>query len=860
MKFISGLPLILAAALATALQAEPPTLTPGQINSLQKLNQKLKTRVAPKKSTMPDIIEGKKLSAVDWKKRLTQMPLEARVSTYGLQLDGMGVAAQDQAIDQRAAALANQDLVSYELEVMESDPTKLTFDVVGEGTAEGVRVLQYTAEGGTQNASLCGPIMVLNRGQDLRIVLENKLKAEHEPVLDRLTPLAPGDFWNQDGPHELFTTNLHTHGLHVSPGGDHDNVFLSVGPVKKGDLFHHYLPLTYHLPKDHPAGTFWYHAHRHGSVAYQLANGMAGAIIVRGDESHKDDLENVDAIREANVIEDKGPALKDGPPIGRVMLLQQFIFTRVGAVQNGGNVKWTWVVDPGRVNDRLVALPQRNSNTIVARMISGDAADVTAVNGKPLLRDDPADVFTVAAGRVERWRFIHAGREAKIRLSWWKLDGQNQPQAADEVEMHEIAADGIPFAKPIERVADKNPLDLFPGYRSDVLVKIKPTATKGQTFFLMPDDKQPTLTDQNRLQSGSQAIAIITVGDPGKEMKIPDTLPGTAPTPDEITIAKQTHRDLAFTFADKQRLGVMDSKNAGDPKIGKPYAESGGIDSVKMLIGRSEEWEVSIAPVDIAGSPDPGIFHPFHIHVNPFWVPSYTRDKTGNEVGAWKDTFAIDPDKKPSNPDPLAAPHTGPTTIYMFPKDFAGRSVLHCHILDHEDQGMMRDVNIDSSKREDYAKLSLLHQANGRHDPLVEALKLRPRRTVLVFYMGATCEMCVHGLREVLARQEIISQQDADIVLIGAEKDPLASLNKLKPAIVQNPPDLKIISGIGKADHFKTGGLEDSKGSRLHGVIIIDENGNRRFQFKGDEPLSDTDEIVHALMGMKQGTADDAGN
>ena len=39
----------------------------------------------------------------------------------------------------------------------------------------------------------------------------------------------------------------------------------------------------YNLPLDHPAGTFWYHSHRHGSTALQVSSGMAGALIVRGD-------------------------------------------------------------------------------------------------------------------------------------------------------------------------------------------------------------------------------------------------------------------------------------------------------------------------------------------------------------------------------------------------------------------------------------------------------------------------------------------------------------------------------------------------------------------------------------------------
>src|SRR5258708_39789220 len=83
----------------------------------------------------------------------------------------------------------------------------------------------------------------------------------------------------EDEPHELYITNLHTHGLHVSPAGNSDNVFREIPP---GASFQY----TFTIPPDHPSGTFWYHPHKHGSVAYQMANGMAGALIVEGGPPH----------------------------------------------------------------------------------------------------------------------------------------------------------------------------------------------------------------------------------------------------------------------------------------------------------------------------------------------------------------------------------------------------------------------------------------------------------------------------------------------------------------------------------------------------------------------------------------------
>ncbi|KAJ3111161.1 hypothetical protein HK100_002792 [Physocladia obscura] len=67
------------------------------------------------------------------------------------------------------------------------------------------------------------------------------------------------------------TTNIHTHGLHVSPLEDNINTTVLPG---------YYLDYTYTIPNNHLPGTFWYHAHKHGSVALQVSGGMAGMLIV----------------------------------------------------------------------------------------------------------------------------------------------------------------------------------------------------------------------------------------------------------------------------------------------------------------------------------------------------------------------------------------------------------------------------------------------------------------------------------------------------------------------------------------------------------------------------------------------------
>lgn len=90
----------------------------------------------------------------------------------------------------------------------------------------------------------------------------------------------PGDSIAIDFDNQLDeATNLHTHGLLVSPSGRGDNVFVSIPPGERRRY-------EYELPADHPIGTYWYHPHLHGSVARQTAAGLVGAIVVEPkDES-----------------------------------------------------------------------------------------------------------------------------------------------------------------------------------------------------------------------------------------------------------------------------------------------------------------------------------------------------------------------------------------------------------------------------------------------------------------------------------------------------------------------------------------------------------------------------------------------
>lgn len=110
---------------------------------------------------------------------------------------------------------------------------------------------------------MAGPIIRVQAGETFEVTLGNALSSDDNTQ-------AGADI---NVPHHPNSTNLHTHGLHISGHGDGDNVFISVEPRDTRTY-------TYELPPNHMPGTFFYHPHLHGSLSIQFGGGACGMLIV----------------------------------------------------------------------------------------------------------------------------------------------------------------------------------------------------------------------------------------------------------------------------------------------------------------------------------------------------------------------------------------------------------------------------------------------------------------------------------------------------------------------------------------------------------------------------------------------------
>ena len=156
----------------------------------------------------------------------------------------------------------------------------LTATVADVDVGIGAMVRTYTYDG-----ALPGATWEVLPGETIAFELQNRLPPQSHASHPTPTPGTETDAAGQafptdmTRPHAWTTTNLHTHGLHVSPSdtadGSGDNVFLVLEPGanQRYDI---------RVPDDHTGGLFWYHPHNHGGVKQQVRGGMAGAIVIRG--------------------------------------------------------------------------------------------------------------------------------------------------------------------------------------------------------------------------------------------------------------------------------------------------------------------------------------------------------------------------------------------------------------------------------------------------------------------------------------------------------------------------------------------------------------------------------------------------
>ena len=476
----------------------------------------------------------------------------------------------------------------------------------------------------------------------------------------------------------------------MSPSGHSDNVLVSIAP---GSGFQY----RYDIPADHPAGTFWYHPHRHGDGFVQVGSGMAGALIVTGNR-----LPTAERPGDIDILlkDARGKAFPE-----RVMIFQQI---KYGCLDDKGVIE----AKRDEVGDPLRPFTCAGGQTGRIESFDNDfgwrkSGRFTGINGKvePVL--DAAK-----SGGFERWRLINAGTGENMRMRLYRLDAAAPPLRTVKAEeqiawrqryctgkplpMWQIAMDGL--TRSAVRQVDE--AVLFPGERSDFVVRLPDAGLYCIVNDTGPDDLDKT--NPARMIATVAAVGASGTGDPAALLRsalIRSAEKALAGNPD---VRARVVADLndgmklsAFTWHKPIQeaevsgyreaiLNIIDGPSGTTFRVNGQTYEHGRIDAV-LPLGKAEEWRLVSLIED----------HPLHIHVNPFQIVSITdsqdRDVTdpaspafdpdyAGLKGEWKDTVIVKKDI-----------HVAFRTRY---ERFTGDFVTHCHIMYHGDHGMMQNLRI----------------------------------------------------------------------------------------------------------------------------------------------------------------------
>jgi FtsP/CotA-like multicopper oxidase with cupredoxin domain len=399
-----------------------------------------------------------------------------------------------------------------------------------------------------------------------------------------------------DGPC-MNMTNLHFHGLHVSPNAPGDDVLTMI--AMPGESLHY----TVDIPADQPPGLYWYHTHPHGESYQQNLDGMSGAIVIDGMDRY---FPEIKTMRE------------------RILILRD-------AELEQGDFSSTILKSAAQLAPYGCGAA------------TGEATRVFTVNG--VVRPKIA----IASGEKQFWRIVNASPDLYADLE------------LDSVSMTVVALDGMPltYHDPKRHTEELRHVLLAPGGRAEVIVEgPKPGSTTSLRSLCVntgPDgDPNPNmvLADLETNAKESAPTHSVQAGPYYKAIYKPlsnrtrDRLERSAP-------------DFTVKFSeDRKGFYINDRKFAPDEEP-----------MTRVKVGTYAHWRVTNATNEI---------HPFHIHQVHFLV--YERAGMPLRRPEWMDTVNLAPNESLD----LIMDFTDPI--------IRGVSVFHCHLLSHEDKGMMAKI------------------------------------------------------------------------------------------------------------------------------------------------------------------------
>jgi FtsP/CotA-like multicopper oxidase with cupredoxin domain len=587
-------------------------------------------------------------------------------------------------------------------------------------TRDGI-VLKVRQDGGrlcyVAAGSADAPVIRLRQGDDLSITLDNEIS--DPSAIDAVT--TAGKLTIANGPvpdmagfykviagqhhHATGATNLHVHGFAVPPVAPQDEVLMGCADPAAGSTRcgRHSLTYHYHVPADMPAGLYWYHPHLHGEVQAQMLMGLSGAIVVEGPE---DDARRAAGIDDRVLIVRQTQDLDGGT--ASTASMTSAAPTTPGAASSGTASPLGAAIPATKIDTAHELLCNRNS-----------AIDAISLNGTPVPVATPLDdalaQYEIAPGKQQLWRLVNAATDAFLDLAI--VDPEGNPLPLDVV-----ARDGAPLTDDAGTPLPAEPTTLAqfvpPAGRIEFLVAAPPAGTKAYLVTHSVDtgcagDRVP-----------ERRLAVITASPTTASAQAPAS-PVPVPVPMyarhnffDGLISRKTDRQRIIAFAEYPRPGEDDETDfyIAERKPGAMLKtfEMGDPPAITVEAGATEEWVVENWTNEL---------HAFHIHQVHFRL--------------------LEVDGKPVADPPLLDVVTVPYARAMgllskdepirpgririklyFPASLAGDIPFHCHLVDHEDNGMMAVIRVlpaDGGRQKASLSKPSLDEASLENPPICRA-------------------------------------------------------------------------------------------------------------------------------------------
>jgi FtsP/CotA-like multicopper oxidase with cupredoxin domain len=601
----------------------------------------------------------------------------------------------------------------------------------------GYNVIRGTASNGEMSGDNLYPAPTLQvfPGQTLIVHMNNELAGL--TVRDYYTPA----YTAKGQPIPLYPVqltsapfNLHVHGIHVTPKGNGDNVLVDI----QSGMSNTY---TYHIPSDMPQGAYWYHSHLHTLTTPQTYMGLAGLLeIGRTDgnipvvSQRKIPVRNM--ILQYNAVFDRKDGLSQlnnvnwqqyvstlAPPTGTQLpdgtYRPQLTPVNFADSKAGTRFATVWYAGPLSISNYRGMFQFVPSNLQTFNPASGNAADDLPAD--PNLPDAQRDIqYTVngqfqptvssKAGQTEIWVLENISDMAYMNVELTETANGRHPK----IEV--VGEDGNPYPAVHQPPTEGGTELLIPPASRFAIAVTMPKS--GDLILSMPPMGRGTKTktapgvmytnngtDHPPAVLGNISVlpSAMSYNDgffvfPSQQLLRATTGGGqgttTAFAPGEPLHAFTSFFDASHVKPDVTRKLLIGGgflnlhANSNDPKA-FVYAFDGTafpyVPLIQARLGSVEQWDF------INHNNDE---HPIHVHVNDFQVTHVYDPTTGLTTGPemWGDDNANVP--APTMGANEAVVKAGELSMRTKFTDFTGVYVLHCHRLNHEDNGLMAAISV----------------------------------------------------------------------------------------------------------------------------------------------------------------------